>query len=87
MPIFRPETNKNLEAERLPERDRRYIVWTVSTMFLASVPCPTIHDCSIPAKAIVTIYPFLGDATEDGKEPYVIKHYSIMYMYIILYFT
>ena len=57
MPIFRPETNKKLEAEPLPERDRRYIVQTISTVLLASLPCPIIHDCSVPTKTIVKNYP------------------------------
>ena len=68
LPIFRPETQKNLQAERLTERDRRYIVRTLSTMLLSTNPHPSMSDCSVPAKAIVKEYTFLADASEDGKE-------------------
>ena len=71
MPIFHPETQKNLAAERLTERDRRYIVRTVSTMLLSSNPCPSMSDCAIPAKAIIKAYPFLADTSDDGKESHV----------------
>ena len=64
---------KNLEAERLPDRDRRYIVRTISTMLLSTIPHPTIHDCSVPARILVKQYPFLADASENGKKPHVKK--------------
>ena len=52
LPIFRPETQKNLQAERLTERDRRYIVRTLSTMLLSTNSHPSMSDCSVPAKGI-----------------------------------
>ena len=71
MPIFRHETQKNLRAEILTEQDRRYIVRTLATMLLASIPCPTMSDCAIPAKTIVQTYPFLADTSVDGRESHV----------------
>lgn len=76
--IFRPETQKNLQAERLIDQDRRYIVRTVSTMLLSSISRPTIDDCANPAKALVAKYPFLADATEDGRTSHV--NYFLIFM-------
>lgn len=70
LPIFRPETVKNLQAERSTERDRRYIVRTLSTMLLATKPKPSLQDCCVPAQALVQKYPFLADAS-DGKQSHV----------------
>ena len=71
LPIFRPETQKNLQAERITERDRRYIVRTLSTMLLSVNPHPSLSDCCVPAQAVVKAYPFLADASDDGKQPHV----------------
>ena len=71
LPYFWPETVKNLEVERVTERDRKYIVRTLSTMLLSKIPNPSLRDCCGPAEALVNKYPFLGDASEDGKDSYV----------------
>ena len=55
---------------RSTERDRRYIVRTLSTMLLATKPKPSLQDCCVPAQALVQKYPFLADAS-DGKQSHV----------------
>ena len=40
-------------------------------MLLSSNSQPSLHDCCVPAKALVKVYPFVGDASIDGKEPHV----------------
>ena len=40
-------------------------------MLLSTNPHPSLSDCCKPAQAIVKKYPFLGDASDDGKEPHV----------------
>ena len=55
MPIFWQETHKNLKAEICTDRDRRYIVRTLATMLMSSVPDSTIHDCAVPAKALIKV--------------------------------
>ena len=58
-------------------QDRCYIVRTVSTMLLlSSIPHPTFDDCVIPAKALVAKYPFLADASKDGRTSHL-SYYSI----------
>ena len=37
-------------------------------MLLSTNPHPSLSDCCKPAQAIVKKYPFLGDASDDGKE-------------------
>lgn len=63
--------SEKLESWISTERDRRYIVCTLATMLLASIPRPTMSDCAIPAKAIIQTYPFLADISVDGRESHV----------------
>ena len=79
LPIFRPETQKNLEASRITERDRCYIVRTLATMLLATNPQPHLSDCSVPAKALVDAYPFLADVSDDGDNGHVRNNGDMMY--------
>ena len=77
MPIFWQETRKNLKAEICTDRDRHYIVRTLATMLMSSVPDSTIHDCAVPAKELIKAYPFLANTSADGKElPHVSLSYS-----------
>lgn len=78
MPIFRQETRKNLNVEILTERDRRYIVRTLATMLVSSVPSPTLNDCAVPAKAFIQAYPFLADTSLDGREPAHVSFIKIL---------
>uniref|UniRef100_A0A1X7V755 Uncharacterized protein n=1 Tax=Amphimedon queenslandica TaxID=400682 RepID=A0A1X7V755_AMPQE len=66
IPIFRHETQKNLKFEILTERDRRYIIRTLATMLLSTVPHPSMSDCAIPAKALIQSYPLLAHSTEEN---------------------
>ena len=40
-------------------------------MLLSTNPNPLLSDYCKPAQAIVRKYPFLGDSSDDGKEPHV----------------
>lgn len=45
-------------------------------LLLSSIPHPTFDDCVIPAKALVAKYPFLADASKDGRTSHL-SYYSI----------
>lgn len=71
LPIFGPQTQKALEEGRSVEKDRCYVIRTLATMLLSTNSNPSINDCSVPAKALNDSFPFLADASDNGKEPYV----------------
>ena len=74
---------KNFKVEILTDMDRRYIVHTLATMLMSSVPVPTLHDSAVPAKALIKAYPFLADTSPGGREP---PHVSFFHSYHNLLF-
>lgn len=53
-------------------------------MLLSSMSNPSLSDCSVPAKALVDTYPFLADASDNGKEPYVRVRYGVLMIICML---
>lgn len=59
IPQFCDETQKNLDIGKFTEQDKNYMVRTFATMLCTFVTRPRTVDCEIPARALVTKYPFL----------------------------
>ena len=74
MPKFRPATEKNLRAKLIVDKDRKYIIRTMATIVMSFIDRPTMADCAVAAKALVTKYPFLQD--RHGK-PHVSTGYFV----------
>ena len=53
MPMFRPDTQTNLEKGVLMDTDKKYIVQTLATIL--------IHQCGLVAKVLVRKYSFIKD--------------------------
>ena len=67
IPKFRPATDKCLEKKVLTEKDRKYIVRTLSTILMTYVQKPTIHDCDVAATSLVARWSFLADGEGGGQ--------------------
>lgn len=61
IPIFRAHTQQNLDAKKLADDDRKYIVRVLATMLCTYVPRPSMKHCEIVAKSLVLKYAFLKE--------------------------
>lgn len=77
IPIFKEETQNNLERGCYTNEDRLYMVRTLSTMLCTYVQKPTIKDCEIPSQAIADKYPFTMSM--------VINFMLCMYYYFLIF--
>ena len=77
IPTFRLATETNLERKVLTDKDRKYIVRTLSTILMTYVQKPTIHDCEIAATSLVERWDFLADGEGDGQ---VRMHNVLLFM-------
>ena len=57
----------------LTDTDRKYIVQTLATMLMTHIQRPTLQHCGVVAKALVTMYPFLGDDEGDGEVQHICR--------------
>lgn len=67
MPMFRPETEKNLAEEVLVDVDKKYIVQTLATILMTQVQRPALTQCGAVAKKLIMKFPFLKDDEGDGE--------------------
>ena len=67
IPVFRGATEANLEKKLLVDTDRKYMVQVLSTVLMVHVQRPSLAECGVVAKQLISKYPFLNDDEGDGE--------------------
>ena len=86
VPKFRHNTEKLFEDKILTDSDRKYVVQTMATVMMTYTQKPSLYQCSIVAKALISKYSFLKDCEGDGEVRYNVcacAHYVYNYMWMI----